>query len=94
METNTNTENHTSETSSNAQPPRYAELQALVANLADDFRKFYEDGNKAAGTRVRNGMQELKNLAQQIRVEVQTIKNTGKPGTEGEGESESESEPS
>ena len=94
METNTNTENHTSETSSNAQPARYAELQALVASLADDFRKFYQDGNKAAGTRVRNGMQEIKNLAQQIRVEVQAIKNGGKPGTDAEGDSESESEPS
>ena len=32
-------------------------------------------GNQAAGTRVRKGMQDLKNLAQEIRVEVQDIKN-------------------
>jgi hypothetical protein len=88
METNTNTENHTSETPTSA-PARFAELQALVASLADDFRKFYQDGNKAAGTRVRNGMQDLKNLAQQIRVEVQAIKNGDKPG-----DGETESEPS
>jgi hypothetical protein len=41
-----------------------------------DFEKFYDKGNQAAGTRVRKGMQELKNLAQEIRVEVQTIKNS------------------
>ena len=80
METNTNTENNTSETSSNAPVARYAELQALIAGMADDFRKFYQDGNKAAGTRVRNSMQELKTLAQTIRTEVQAIKNGGKPG--------------
>ena len=91
METNTNTENHTSETATNAPVERFAELQALVASMAEDFRKFYQDGNKAAGTRVRNGMQELKNLAQQIRVEVQAIKNGGKPGSDSDAD---ESEPS
>ena len=40
-----------------------------------DFTKFYADGNKAAGTRVRGAMQELKNFAQAVRTEVQTIKN-------------------
>ena len=34
-----------------------------------------EDGNKSAGTRIRKNMQEVKNLAQQIRVEVQEMKN-------------------
>jgi flagellar biosynthesis/type III secretory pathway protein FliH len=78
METNTNTENHTEST--NAPVARYAELQALVASMAADFQKFYQDGNKAAGTRVRNAMQELKTLAQAIRTEVQAIKNEDKPG--------------
>jgi hypothetical protein len=65
-----------SETS--GQVPRYAELQRLVAGMAADFDKFYRDGNKAAGTRVRNAMQELKTFAQNVRVEVQKIKNEGK----------------
>jgi len=43
--------------------------------LEGDFQKFYDKGNQAAGTRVRKGMQELKNLAQDIRIEVQDIKN-------------------
>ena len=58
---------------------RYTELQALVAKMAPDFEKFYKDGNKAAGTRVRNAMQELKTFAQMIRTEVQSKKNEGKP---------------
>ncbi len=43
--------------------------------MSDDFSKFYDKGNKAAGTRVRKGMQELKKMAQEIRVEVQGRKN-------------------
>jgi hypothetical protein len=62
--------------------PRYAELQQLIAGMQSDFEKFYRDGNKAAGTRVRNAMQELKTFAQTIRTEVQAIKNEGKGTTE------------
>lgn len=54
---------------------RYSELKALVAAMEADFNKFYADGNKAAGTRVRGAMQELKNFAQAVRTEVQSIKN-------------------
>ncbi len=56
---------------------RFDELKSLVMNLEDDFSKFYEKNNKAAGTRVRKGMQDLKELAQSIRVEVQSAKNEG-----------------
>jgi|HubBroStandDraft_5_1064220.scaffolds.fasta_scaffold274427_2 hypothetical protein len=59
---------------------RFTELQALVAKMAPDFEKFYKDNNKAAGTRVRNAMQELKTFAQMIRTEVQSIKNGGAAG--------------
>ncbi|MFA0964744.1 histone H1 [Roseivirga sp. BDSF3-8] len=54
---------------------RFDQIRDLVMSLEGDFHKFYEKGNQAAGTRVRKGMQELKNLAQEIRVEVQDIKN-------------------
>ena len=54
---------------------RFEQLKDLVLGLEDDFAKFYEKGNKAAGTRVRKGMQELKTLAQEIRVQVQAAKN-------------------
>ncbi len=56
---------------------RFDELRDLVMSLEGDFQKFYDKQNQAAGTRVRKGMQELKNLAQEIRVEVQDIKNKG-----------------
>jgi hypothetical protein len=54
---------------------RFDELRDLVMSLEGDFQKFYDKGNQAAGTRVRKGMQELKNLAQAIRIEVQDKKN-------------------
>ena len=54
---------------------RYEQIEALLDSLKDDFTKFYDNGNKAAGTRVRKGMLEVKNLAQDIRKEVQEIKN-------------------
>jgi len=76
METNSETQTTESETS--APTSRFAELQRLVAAMAADFDKFYRDGNKAAGTRVRNSMQELKAFAQSVREEVLTLRNQGK----------------
>jgi len=80
MQTNNNIENSES-TTAPAQVARFTELQALVAGMASDFEKFYKDGNKAAGTRVRLAMQELKTFAQTVRNEVQSIKNEGKPAS-------------
>ncbi|MFC4874266.1 histone H1 [Negadavirga shengliensis] len=54
---------------------RFSEIKDLIMSLEADFEKFYDKNNQAAGTRVRKGMQELKNLAQDIRKEVQDIKN-------------------
>jgi len=76
METNSETDTTQSETAAAAS--RFAELQQLVAGMASDFEKFYKDGNKAAGTRVRNSMQELKAFAQTVREEVLTIRNGAK----------------
>ena len=54
---------------------RFNQVKDLILSLEGDFEKFYDKKNQAAGTRVRKGMQELKNLAQEIRVEVQGMKN-------------------
>ena len=54
---------------------KFTEVKELVASLEADADKFYNKGNSAAGTRVRKGMQDLKNLAQAIRLEVQDAKN-------------------
>ncbi|MGA0255330.1 MAG: histone H1 [Prochlorothrix sp.] len=56
---------------------KFADLKGFVDGLEDDFGKFYDKGNKAAGTRVRKAMQELKGMAQDIRIEVQNMKNDG-----------------
>ncbi len=40
---------------------RFGDLKAAVDELEGDFEKFYDKGNKAAGTRVRQGMQALTN---------------------------------
>ena len=54
---------------------KFQELKNLLSSLEGDFDKFYNKGNSAAGTRVRKGMQDLKNIAQAIRAEVQELKN-------------------
>lgn len=56
---------------------RFEQIRDLVTSLESDFEKFYDKKNNAAGTRVRKGMQEIKNLAQEIRIEVQDMKNKG-----------------
>jgi hypothetical protein len=44
----------------------FERLKQLVASAEDDVRKA-EGGNKAAGTRARQTMQEIKNAAQDVR---------------------------
>ena len=52
----------------------FDELQDTVNDCQTDVTKFIE-GNNSAGTRVRKAMQEIKKLAQFVRVEVQEQKN-------------------
>ena len=56
---------------------RLEELITLLEETRDDHEKFFNSGNNAAGTRVRKAMQEVKTLAQELRVEVQETKNSG-----------------
>lgn len=56
---------------------RLDELKGIITGIEDDMVKFYEKGNKAAGTRARKGLQGLKKLAQEVRLEIQDIKNNG-----------------
>jgi len=49
-------------------------LTSTVANVSDDYKKA-KSGNKAAGTRVRVAMQEVKELAKAIRTEMTEAKN-------------------
>jgi len=49
---------------------KFNELKALVAGLEDDATKFFEKDNKAAGVRLRKGLQDIKTLAQELRLSV------------------------
>ena len=53
-------------------------LKALVLEAEKDALKFFGKGNKTAGTRLRLAMQQVKALAQQIRIEVSENKKKSK----------------
>ena len=52
----------------------FDQLQDTINDCQTDVIKFIE-GNNSAGTRVRKAMQVVKQLAQNIRIEVQDQKN-------------------
>ena len=54
---------------------RYSQLTDILEGVEEDLMKFYEKGNKAAGTRARKSLMELKKLSHEIRQEIQDIKN-------------------
>lgn len=57
---------------------KFAKIKEVVASMEADVDKFYNAGNSAAGTRVRKALQEIKGLAQEIRVEITDKKNSTK----------------
>jgi len=58
----------------NALNNTFDDLQNAINDCQADVTKFVE-GNNSAGTRVRKAMQNVKSLAQDVRVEVQDQKN-------------------
>ncbi len=53
----------------------YENLKALAAEIENDINKA-EGGNKAAGTRVRKQMQQIKQAAQSVRNRILEIRAT------------------
>lgn len=53
----------------------YDKLKQLVEACADDVAKA-EGGNKAAGTRVRKAMQDIKNAAQDVRKTILEVRSS------------------
>ena len=53
----------------------FQKMEVEIEKCIPDAEKFVE-GNNSAGTRVRKTMQIVKNLAQEVRVEVQNQKNS------------------
>ena len=54
---------------------KFENLKAILESLNDDVQKFDDKGNKAAGTRVRQGLQQIKAVAQELRKEISEKKN-------------------
>ena len=52
----------------------FNEIKQIVDEAEKDAIKFYERGNKTAGIRLRKAMQEIKGLAQNLRLEVNQIR--------------------
>ncbi|MEO3405498.1 histone H1 [Mucilaginibacter sp. CAU 1740] len=53
---------------------KFKELQDVLNTVEQDAARFYEKGNRAAGTRLRNGLQQIKVLATEIRKDVTSLK--------------------
>lgn len=54
----------------------YEKIKRIWEETLEDLRKA-EGGNKAAGTRVRGAMQEIKNAAQEVREKILEIRDVG-----------------
>jgi hypothetical protein len=54
------------------------ELKALVETAGKEGGAFYEKNNKAAGTRFRNVLQQIKVTATDLRKDVTEMKNAAK----------------
>lgn len=48
----------------------FNQMVELLEATREDVDKFYDKQNKSAGTRVRKAMQEIKKLAQDLRVDI------------------------
>jgi len=53
----------------------YERLKQLIEACADDIAKA-DGGNKAAGTRVRKAMQDIKNAAQDVRKSILEVRSS------------------
>jgi len=54
---------------------QFETVKNMLMSMEADFVKFYDKGNSAAGTRVRKGLQDLKVKCQELRLEIQNMKN-------------------
>jgi hypothetical protein len=54
---------------------KFNQIKALLEAAEEDAIKFYDKGNNSAGTRLRSALQEIKKISQDLRLEIQEIKN-------------------
>jgi hypothetical protein len=50
------------------------EIGSKKYNFKEDFEKFFINGNKAAGVRLRKALQQIKKISQEVRNDVQEYK--------------------
>lgn len=55
------------------------DIEVVISRTRNDVIKF-DDGNNAAGARIRKAMQNIKAIVQEVRVTVSEIKNERKGG--------------
>ena len=55
---------------------KFNKLKQIIASTEEDAAKFFEKDNAAAGTRVRKALQEIKELAHELRLDIQAAKNS------------------
>lgn len=51
---------------------KFEELKALIAKCQEESDEFYNKQNKAAGVRLRKYMQEVRQLAKEVRDDIST----------------------
>ena len=61
----------------------YEDLKTIIAEIEDDLNKA-EGGNKAAGTRVRKQMQQIKKVANAIRSKILELRSSVQATTSSE----------
>ena len=54
---------------------KFEDLKTIIESMSEDVAKFDDKGNKAAGTRVRQSLQQIKTVAQDLRKEISERKN-------------------
>lgn len=57
---------------------KFNELKKIIAELEEEATKFYDKNNKAAGVRLRKGLQDIKTAAQALRQDVSAKNNEEK----------------
>jgi archaellum component FlaC len=50
------------------------EIKAMLEEMGKDLEKFYSKGQNSAGTRLRKSLNEVRKKCQEMRNEIQTIR--------------------
>lgn len=53
---------------------KFEELLQVIEECKPDAAKSYVQGNSAAGTRLRKNMQKIRDLAKEVRLEIQELR--------------------